>query len=205
MLQGQMVQMMKVTGADGRELSAGIADDPVAETENALREKTIAEGRETLSRLVALLDPKNGMSTARALLLIQQTAQSFSDLVSALGTGMIPNMIPRRAGVLGNAYSSNSGYGGLLPVGPQAPEETFGAQIATQFTSAIKQANAPQGIDHLVGALATAKEAGLTAEADLIQKKLRKLLGADEQPSGLVPAGLSTAPDGSGEGVGDDA
>jgi len=169
------------------------APDPVEDVEQALRKMATGNCKAMLTKLIHGIDKVP--NTARVLRLIEVVASLHRQALSNFGTETAPM---RRNGLLystpNNGLLSEDSLGTDSSLGVIQGSyggntgETFSAQLATQFLSGIKQTTAPQGISHLVSALAEAKEAGLDDVVVSIRAKLDLLLAAG-------PAGPKAAPE----------
>ena len=167
------------------------APDPVEHVEQTLRKMATGNCKAMLVKLVHNIDEVP--NTARVLRLIEVVANLHRQALSNFGTGTAPVRRSSSIYTVGNnslnslaSSDDNVGYdsdsGQIQGASYGNTGETFAAQLATQFLSGIKQTQTPQGISHLVSALAEAKEAGLTDVEASIKAKLDTLLATGPKP-----------------------
>jgi len=146
-------------------------------------DKAVSEAlRIKITALVAL------PMTSRTLLMLEQTARIARELICV---GKDAKSLDRKTPYYGGNYSMlESDYPGE-PLAPSSKAETFGAQLVREFVAA-KNTAPPMTPMEMIGAIALAKEKGLTEIALKLEEKLLAVPEPVKEEPKTLPAAMST-------------
>ena len=175
---------------------AGLGEDPVDKVVKPIVKEVEHKAAEWLAHLACGIDSEN---SAAVLDTIKQVSGLMGDILVALDPG-----VKKFDGQFGTMESYGANI--MQPIGGPTNTETFGAQMMTQLTEALKMQYGPKPIKHDVGKLMTAinqaKRLGHDDAAEKLQKKLDEVLDSDdyavaqeEMPILELPPGLPGAVD----------
>jgi hypothetical protein len=166
-------------------MEAGLPEDPVNIAIATAKADALALTRKTIG---ALLDAANEDNQSRVLRTVESVAGHQRDLINSL-KGRKPR---RRKKRIGPSYQAMGEYsipdedddyedavGGLVTAAEfrSGDNETFGAQVMRQIIGFFRGPAEGLELKGLIESLRTAKDAGLTEQAEQIEAKIKTLLG----------------------------